>query len=323
MEWMRWQPEKRRRAVLVLLMIVATGSVALMADDRAASGESAVPQRYLPGDRLDQAAYDYYSDAMVRPAGRDFRPAAGQRWDGMEFLVARPARSGRQAAAAYEPQLILVQVGAADPVPIGFRQGKAGYTEYILDFMGDGRLDHVTAAPAVPFWVLYRAGGNPAARSRTLLMYMDYHLEGLESPVDPYRRGASHDELLAELERAARDPAYLNRDMAFHLHFSLTQGQRYPEQVYYSWMYLGSAINERYGFDHALPAVESIRYAYRLGRMVEAMEWIRFLQRIRQGLVAAQIYDTLTESDPDARERKRQWVINRNPDHWWVRQALE
>ncbi len=221
------------------------------------------------------------------------------------------------------PQLIAVQIGDSDPIPIGFRQGDPGAREYLLDFMGDGLLDHSTSIAIVPYWVLYKHGGNAAPRDSHLLLLMDFFVEGQNTPGNPYRRGGSYDEIMNELQMAARDPDFRNRDIAFHLYFSMMMGNLLPEQVYYSWMYLGSRLLERFGLDHPLPAVESIRYSYLLGRKTETREWIRFLQRIRRGLVAAQIYDVLTEDDPELRERKRSWVINRNPDHWWVESELE
>lgn len=275
------------------------------------------PTSFAAGERLHAVARGYYDQALIRPSGSEYRPDPRMVWPTMQVYTTGPLPGERRAGLSL-PRLLLLQVGSGDMFPIGVHQNG----EYLFDFMGNGRLSGPVLTPTIPYWVLYRAGGNPRASDRTFLLVLDTFLEGLESPGNPYLPGSHVDEVLDIIRRASRNPNQANRDLYFHLQFAILMSGYMPEQVYYAWMYLGSKIYERYSEHHPLPAIQLIRYAHRLERAVEAQEWISFLQGMYRGTVAAQIYDTLTDSDEGRKTRKQAWVLEQNPDHWWVIQEF-
>ncbi len=305
------------RIFLVSLLLFSAGL--LSAQEDASTNPHLL---FSPGQRLDAIVQEYYAQAYYRPAGSAFTPPAEQLWDGMDFVVASP-RPGLTDA----PQIIGLSLHDRPPVPIGIRQivqQAPGY-EYLMDIDGDAVLDIAFSKPLVPFFALYPQGGNPAGWQRDVLLLLDYQMEAIQSPDNPFLTGGSRDELLVELSTAAHNQDVLNRDIRYHLYFCLLHANE-PEfefAVYYAWMYLGSMISDRFGLHHPLPAVYALYISWELGRTVETREWLHFLQRVRRGLIPAQIFDTLTTDSERIREQKRRWVQYRNPDHWWVKQALE
>lgn len=281
------------------------------------SAAPVTPERFEIGAELNQIAFEQYQEALFRPARASFQPVSEFGWQDVEVFIGYPRPGMRDV-----PQLLMVQAAGAAPVAFGFRQHRDGREEFILDSIGDGLLDRIYTEPLIPFWVLYQAGGNPSPRDGMFLLLLDAYLEGLENPRAPQGLGRAVDEVLDMRRLAGRDPSINNRDLYFHLNFPEAYGEQFPEDAYYAWMYMGSLIRQRYGRQHPLPAIMAMRSAWELGRETETREWLGFLQQIRRGTVAAQIYDVLTERDPVARERKRQWVINNNPGHWWVEQKL-
>ncbi len=310
---------------MLLLTLVSAVSGQEVANGQEAANKQKEELRFAIGDNLAGIVSEYYQQALYRPATQVFSPDDEQVWTGMVFVVASPKPGMLEA-----PQIIGLELEGRPPVPIGLRQIKEGECtespcyEYLMDMIGDGQLDTRLERPVVPFYVLYPQGGNPAAWERSLLLLLDYHLESIETSDSPFLPGGSRDELLAEVTAAAERPDSPNRDLRYHLYFCLLHADEpdMVEPLYYAWMYAGSMLYERFDVHHPLPAVYSLWLAHALKRETETIEWIGFLQRIRQGLVPAQIFDTLTTDDPRLRARKRRWVINKNPDHWWVQEYL-
>jgi hypothetical protein len=207
----------------------------------------------------------------------------------------------------------------SDQYAFGVLQLENSESVFLLDMMGDGKLDTKYPTLFIPFWVVAKnTPDNLKTSNNNVEEFFNGFYNAFQADVNPSLKNGELQQKLSELLENLTNDNLENRDLIYSLYCYYRLGPTFPRQALESLNYLTDHYISMFGDAHPLLFLHTVETLLDLGNIDDARGVLIDLLKIDPAFIPAQVYQWQLEQDNQKKERLYQQLKKRYPNHWIV-----